>query len=59
MGHYPDAAIKAWMASPGHRANILRNGLNVEAISLAMKGSYTPAYCMMMTGIRNYDPKEN
>ena len=59
MGGYPEAAIKAWMNSRGHRRNILRGGYNVEAISLAM-GSYSrPMYCQMMMHIKDYDPKEN
>jgi uncharacterized protein YkwD len=36
----PDDVVKGWMASPGHRANILNCGLKALGVGMARGGSY-------------------
>ncbi len=36
----PEAVVKGWMASPGHRANILNCGLKTLGVGMARGGGY-------------------
>lgn len=45
-----DAAFKAWMASPGHKANILNGSFNYTGIGIVSGSSYGKIFVQMFIG---------
>jgi len=44
------AAVKAWMNSSGHRANILNNGFNYTGVAVVKSNKYGKMYVQMFIG---------